>query len=92
MERKLGVYVCECGPNIAENIHIDKVLDSLSSSDDVSVAKRYNLLCSADGKKFLSEEIKKKGLTHLVIAACSPRQHEKTFMNVCEEAGINPYP
>ncbi len=91
MERKIGVYVCECGPNIAEKVDIDKVINAVSSIDGVAVAERYKLLCSTDGKKFLEEQIKKHGLTHLVVAACSPKQHEKTFMEVCENAGINPY-
>jgi len=91
MEKKIGVYICECGPNIAEKIDIDKVIDAVSSLDDVNVVDRYKLLCSVDGKKFLEEQIKKQGLTHLVVAACSPKQHEQTFMEVCENAGINPY-
>ena len=91
MERKIGVYVCECGPNIAEKVDIDKVLNAVSSLEDVAVAEKYKLLCSVDGKKFLEDEIKKHGLTHLVVAACSPKQHEQTFMEVCENAGINPY-
>jgi len=91
MERKIGVYICECGPNIAEKVDIDKVIDAVSSLDGVAVAERYKLLCSADGKKFLEEQIKKHDLTHLVVSACSPKQHEQTFMEVCENAGINPY-
>ena len=91
MERKIGVYVCECGPNIAEKIDVDKVVETISSDKDVAVAEKFKLLCSADGKKFLEEEIKKHSLTHLVVAACSPKDHEKTFMQVSETAGLNPY-
>ena len=91
MENKIGVYICECGPNIAEKIDIDKVIDAVSSLDGVAVVDRYKLLCSVDGKKFLEEQIKKQGITHLVVAACSPKQHEQTFMEVCINAGINPY-
>jgi len=91
MERTIGVYICECGPNIAEKVDIDKVIDAVSSIEDVAVVEKFKLLCSADGKKFLEEQIKKQGLTHLVVAACSPKEHEKTFMEVCENAGINPY-
>jgi len=91
MDRKIGVYICECGPNIAEKIDIDEVIESVSSLDDVAVVERYKLLCSEDGKKFLVEQIKKSDITHLVIAACSPREHQQTFMEVCENAGINPY-
>jgi len=91
MGKKIGVYVCECGPNIAEKIDIDKVANAVSSIDGVAVAEKFKLLCSSDGKKFLEEQIKKQGITHLVVAACSPKEHEKTFMEVCENAGINPY-
>jgi len=91
MADRIGVYVCECGPNIAGSIDIDKVLNAVSPINDVVVAERYKLLCSGEGKEFLKEEIKKHKLTHLVIAACSPRQHETTFMEVCEDAGLNPY-
>ncbi len=91
MERKIGVYICECGPNIAEKIDIDKVIEAISSIEDVSIVEKYKLLCSADGKKFLEEQIKKQGITHLVVAACSPKEHEKTFMEICEKADLNPY-
>jgi heterodisulfide reductase subunit A len=91
MDRKIGVYICECGPNIAEKIDIDKVIDAVSPLENVANVERYKLLCSEDGKKFLGEQIKKHGLTHVVVAACSPREHQQTFMEVCENAGINPY-
>ena len=39
MERKIGVYICECGPNIAEKVDIDKVIDAVSSLDDVAVVE-----------------------------------------------------
>ncbi len=88
---KIGVYICECGPNIAEKMDIDRIIDAVSSLDNVTIVDRYKLLCSGDGKKFLEEQIKKHGLTHLVLAACSPREHQQTFMEVCENSGINPY-
>jgi heterodisulfide reductase subunit A len=91
MNRKIGVYICECGPNIAEKIDIDKVIEAVRFLNDIVAVERYKLLCSEDGKKYLTEQIKKHGLTHLIIAACSPRDHQLTFMEVCENAGINPY-
>ena len=30
-------------------------------------------------------------LDAVVVASCSPRMHEQTFRNACEEAGLNPY-
>jgi len=91
MAKRLGVYVCECGTNIADKVDIDKVLAAVSPLKDVVVADRYKLLCSGDGQAYLKQSITEHGLTHLVVAACSPKQHETTFMNVCEQAGLNPY-
>jgi len=91
MNDKIGVYICECGPNIKERIDIDKIIEEISSLENVKTAKKYSLLCSNEGKKYLEDEIKKEELTHLVVAACSPKDHEQTFMNVCERAGMNPY-
>ncbi|PIP12143.1 MAG: pyridine nucleotide-disulfide oxidoreductase, partial [bacterium (Candidatus Stahlbacteria) CG23_combo_of_CG06-09_8_20_14_all_40_9] len=88
MEEKIGVYICECGPNIAENVDIDKIIDVVSPLPSVEVVERYRLLCSEDGKKFLKQSIQEHGLTRLVIAACSPKQHESTFMKVCVDAGL----
>ncbi len=91
MKEKIGVYVCECGPNIADNVDIDKVIEVISALPEVAVVERHKLMCSEDGKKFLKESIQKNELTRVVVAACSPKQHEATFMKVCESAGINPY-
>ncbi|TRZ48248.1 MAG: CoB--CoM heterodisulfide reductase iron-sulfur subunit A family protein [Dehalococcoidia bacterium] len=90
MAKKIGVYVCECGANIAEKVDIDKVIAAVSPLKDVEVTERHKLLCSEGGKEFLKQSIEEHGLTHVVVAACSPKQHELTFMNVCGQAGLNP--
>jgi len=91
MAKKIGVYVCECGNNIADNVDIDRVVKALSPLRDVAVVEKYRLLCSEDGKEFLKQSIIDHELTHLVVAACSPKQHEHTFMSVCVAASLNPY-
>jgi heterodisulfide reductase subunit A len=91
MDKKIGVYVCECGPNIADKVDINTVITAISPIEDIAVVERFKLLCSAEGKTFLEEQINKHKLTHVVVAACSPKEHEKTFMEVCERAGLNPY-
>jgi len=91
MAKKIGVYVCECGNNIADNVDIDRVIKALSPLRDVAVVEKHRLLCSEDGKGFLRQSIIDHELTHLVVAACSPKQHEHTFMSVCLAANLNPY-
>ncbi len=91
MARRIGFFICECGPNIGENVDIDAVLNAVEDMDDVVLAARFGLMCSGPGKDFLKANIKTEKLTHLVVAACSPKQHELTFMEVCEDSGINPF-
>jgi heterodisulfide reductase subunit A len=95
MKAKIGVYVCECGPNIGQSIDIPRVLQAvpaLEGYEDIEiVSKSFGLLCSGNGKEYLKKEITENGYTHLVIAACSPRDHNSTFMGVCKEAELNPY-
>lgn len=88
---RTGVFVCACGPNIADKIDIEKIAEEVSEIKGVVLSETYGLLCSPDGKKYLAEKIAENNLDRIVIAACSPREHEETFMKVCETAGLNPF-
>jgi heterodisulfide reductase subunit A len=91
MTRRIGVFICQCGTNISDKVDIERLISEISSQEDVAVVEPYRLLCSPDGRSFLEERIKNEKLTHLVLGACSPRDHQGTFMGVCERAGVNPY-
>ena len=92
MSEKIGIYVCECGPNIASKVDIEKIMDEISKLEDFKdkelVIKNHKLLCSNEGKEFLEKEINENKLTHLVCAACSPRDHDTTFINVCKKNAV----
>lgn len=88
---KIGLYLCECGPNIAQAIDLDEITEAIKKDNKVAGIERHKLLCSDDGKKFLAESIKRNAFERVVIAACSPKQHEGTFMEVMLEAGLNAY-
>ncbi|MCX6650186.1 MAG: FAD-dependent oxidoreductase [Methanomassiliicoccales archaeon] len=90
MTARIGVYVCECGNNISDQVDMVKLLEQLSLPGVVKVSQ-HRLMCSKEGQDFLEEEIRKERLTHLVVAACSPHQHLSTFMEVCERGGLNPH-
>jgi len=66
-------------------------MEALGSLGEVVAVERHRLLCSHDGKSWLENRIRENALTHLVIAACSPRDHEQIFMEVCGRAGLNPH-
>jgi len=88
---RTGVFVCGCGPNIAGQLDIESVAAAAAGLDGVVLAETWGLLCSPDGKRHLADRIRESGLERVVIAACSPRDHEKTFQDVCAGAGLNPF-
>ena len=92
MARKVGVYVCHCGSNIAGTVDVKEVARWAGETiEDVVVAHDYEFMCSSLGQQMIEEDIKKKGLTGVVVAACSPHLHEKTFRRACANAELNPY-
>lgn len=92
MAEKVGIYVCHCGSNIAAKVDVEEVAKWAGENiDDVAVSKDYKFMCSALGQSMIEEDIKKEGLSRVVVAACSPHLHEKTFRRACSNAGLNPY-
>ncbi|MFN2188069.1 MAG: FAD-dependent oxidoreductase [Candidatus Promineifilaceae bacterium] len=91
MSEKVGVYVCHCGTNIAKVVDVEEVSTWAGELENVEVARNYKFMCSSLGQDLIEEDIKEKGLTRVVVAACSPHMHEKTFRSACERAGLNPF-
>jgi heterodisulfide reductase subunit A len=92
MAEKVGVYVCHCGSNIAGTVDVEAVAKWAGANlKDVAVARDYKFMCSSLGQAMIEEDIKKQGLSRVVVAACSPHLHEKTFRRACHNAGLNPY-
>jgi heterodisulfide reductase subunit A len=90
-EHKIGVYVCQCGTNIAKVVDTEAVAQFAGCQPGVTVAKTYKYMCSNPGQEMIVEDIKAEGLDRVVVAACSPRMHEPTFRKALQTAGINPY-
>jgi len=91
MERRIGVYVCHCGANIAATVNVKEVAEFAASLRGVVVARDYMFMCSDPGQELIKNDIKEYGLNRVVVASCSPLLHERTFRRVCHDAGLNPY-
>jgi heterodisulfide reductase subunit A len=92
MAEKIGVYVCHCGSNIAGKVDVEDVAKWAGEHcPDVVVSRDYKFMCSSLGQAMIEDDIRKEGLTRVVVAACSPHLHEKTFRRTCSNAGLNPY-
>ncbi|KXA90274.1 pyridine nucleotide-disulfide oxidoreductase [candidate division MSBL1 archaeon SCGC-AAA259D14] len=86
---KIGVYICQCGTNIAGTVDVEEVVEFASGLEGVEVAEGYRFMCSDPGQDMIREDIEEEGLTKVVVASCSPDLHEVTFRDVVESAGLN---
>jgi len=88
---RIGVYVCHCGLNIAGVIDVSALEEMASKLEDVVLSRDVQFLCSDSGQEGIIKDIKDNKIDRVVVAACSPRLHEKTFRHVMEKADLNPY-
>jgi len=88
---KIGVYVCQCGTNIADKVDVEAVAEYATGLPGVAVARDYAYMCSDPGQELIKEDIKELGLNRVVVASCTPLMHETTFRRACEDAGLNPF-
>ncbi|MCP4717503.1 MAG: CoB--CoM heterodisulfide reductase iron-sulfur subunit A family protein, partial [Deltaproteobacteria bacterium] len=89
--KKIGVYICHCGVNIAHTVDIEEIRGFAAGLPHVKVSENYMYMCSEPGQEQIRKDIREKGLNRIVVAACSPRMHEPTFRGALQSAGLNPY-
>ena len=93
-QQRIGVYICHCGSNIAGTVDVEEVsrwVGEELKDQGVVISRDYKFMCSSLGQELIEKDIRELGLTRVVVAACSPHLHEKTFRNAAERAGLNPY-
>jgi heterodisulfide reductase subunit A len=93
-QERVGIYVCHCGSNIAgtvDVVDVAKWAEEKLKHQGVVVSREYKFMCSSLGQELIEKDIKELGLTRVVVAACSPHLHEKTFRTAAKNAGLNPY-
>ena len=78
---KTGIFLCECGGNISNTVDLENVKKHLKKEDENVVVNINGHMCSGAGQKLLIDEVQKHGLEKIVVSACSPHFHEKTFRN-----------
>ena len=80
-----------CGTNIAKMVDVEAVAGFVSSFPNVILARTYKYMCSNPGQEMIVQDIKENQLDRVVVAACSPNMHERTFRNALRSAGLNQY-
>jgi heterodisulfide reductase subunit A len=81
---RIGVFVCDCGTNIAGKVNVPEVVEFAAKLDDVAVAKEYKFMCSDPGQELIKKSIEEFNLSRVVVASCSP------FPWCCFRTGFEP--
>jgi heterodisulfide reductase subunit A len=88
---RIGVFVCDCGLNIAGFLDCEEVRKYAEGLDDVVVSIRNRYTCSDPGQGEIKKQVHEYNLNRVVVASCSPRLHEPTFRTCVADADLNPY-
>ena len=89
--KKIGVYICHCGGNIADYVDVDKVREAVEKELGVTVAKTSLFTCSDASQQEMMKDVAEQKLDGMVVASCSPKLHLMTFRNVAKRSGMNPF-
>jgi len=89
--RRIGVFVCECGRNIAGSVDCQAVRAYAEQLPGVvhTCINRYT--CSEPGQAEIRRAIVEHELDRVVVASCSPRNYDPIFRECVAQAGLNPY-
>lgn len=88
---RVGVFVCECGTNIAGSVDVDKIVEEAKKTVNVVYSVKNRYMCSEPGQAEIKKAIQEQKLDRVIVAACSPRMHEPTFRECVASVGMNPY-
>jgi heterodisulfide reductase subunit A len=90
-ELRIGVFVCECGLNIAGSLDCEEVRKFAETLPDVAVSVLNKYTCADPGQNEIKRHVKEYDLNRVVVASCTPLMHEPTFRACVADVGLNPY-
>jgi heterodisulfide reductase subunit A len=88
---KTAVILCACSGIISQQIDWAKVCALLANHPSRPVFQSDELACGFANRDQLSQWLAAEQIERVVVAACSPREHETTFRAVLSNAGLNPW-
>jgi heterodisulfide reductase subunit A len=88
---RIGVFVCDCGSNIAGFLDTEEVRKFAEELPDVVLSVRNKYTCADPGQQEIQQAIFEHRLNRIVVASCSPSSYEPIFRQCIQEAGLNQY-
>jgi len=90
-EPRVGVFICNCGSNIAGVVDVPGVQAYASTLPGVVFTDNNLFTCSQDTQAKIKDKILEEKLNRVVVASCSPKTHAPMFMETLEACGLNRY-
>ena len=90
-DARVGVFVCDCGTNIAATVDVPAVVESAKILPGVVSSEEGKWICSVDYLNRIKQVVRDQDLNRVVVACCTARTHEPLFKKTVHEAGMNPY-
>jgi heterodisulfide reductase subunit A len=90
-ELRIGVFVCDCGLNIAGTVDTAAVTEFAKTLPNVVAVVRNRYTCADPGQNEIKKAIHEHDLNRVVVASCTPLMHEPTFRACIASEGLNPY-
>jgi heterodisulfide reductase subunit A-like polyferredoxin len=90
-EPRIGVFVCDCGVNIAGVVKVPDVAAYARTLPNVVFADENLFTCSQDTQEKMKQLLDEQGINRVIVASCSPRTHEFLFRTTIRETGLNKY-
>jgi heterodisulfide reductase subunit A-like polyferredoxin len=72
---RIGVFVCNCGINIASVVNVKEVEEYAKNLPGVAFSTQNLFTCSQDSQEQMKAIIRDNRLNRVVVAACSPKTH-----------------
>ena len=88
---RIGVFVCDCGSNIAGPVDTAAVREYAEALPDVVAVIGNKYTCADPGQQEIQNAITEHNLNRVVVASCSPTSYEPIFRKCIQGAGLNPY-
>ncbi|MGB1110546.1 MAG: FAD-dependent oxidoreductase [Gammaproteobacteria bacterium] len=77
-EQKVACYLCE-GCGIGERLDMESLVQDAEQGADAQWVRRHASLCSESGLEMIHADKAEEAITHICIAACSPRAMTQAF-------------
>ncbi|MEM3539967.1 MAG: hydrogenase iron-sulfur subunit [Thermoplasmata archaeon] len=90
-EPRIGVFLCDCGTNIAGVVNVKEVAEKVKSIPNVVYVEENKYTCAGSTQDNIVKKIREYNLNRVIVAACSLKTHGVTFQRVLSRAGLNPY-